>query len=259
MRRLDRRALFASGAAAALLAASGLSAESLPRRGGRLRIAVGDGAHVTAVARGAVFETLTEVAPDGILRGELAKGWTGSGDARVWQFELRRDAVFHDGRPFEAEDAIATLLAPGSPVAEDIAEVRATAAGIEVTLLHGDPDFPYRLSDPALSVAFGGQGAMEDWVGTGLYRVVTARDGRQYLGRRVDAHWKDGSAGWVDAVEVLAITDEAVRDEALREGIVDVIERDGALLPGDHVGRPQVVSERAPLDDGRIAERWWIA
>ncbi len=261
MRRLDRRALFASGAAAALLAASGLSAETLPRRGGRLRIAVADGAQVTAAARGAVFETLTEVAPDGILRGELATGWTGSGDARVWQFDLRRDAVFHDGQPFLAEDAIKTILAPGSPVADDIADVREISAGIEVTLWRGDPDFPYRLSDPALSVVRAGveHSSMDQWVGTGLYRVVTARDGRQYLGRRVDAHWKDGSAGWADTVEVLAITDEAVRDEALREGIVDVIERDGTLYPAEHVGRPQVVSERAPLDDGRIAERWWIA
>ena len=38
MTRLDRRALFASGAAAALLAATGVSAS--PKRGGRLRAAL---------------------------------------------------------------------------------------------------------------------------------------------------------------------------------------------------------------------------
>ncbi|PJE34773.1 peptide ABC transporter substrate-binding protein, partial [Pseudooceanicola lipolyticus] len=36
MTRIDRRALFASGAAAALLAASGLSANAAPRLGGTL-------------------------------------------------------------------------------------------------------------------------------------------------------------------------------------------------------------------------------
>ena len=109
MSRLDRRALFASGAAAALLAASGLSAETLPRRGGRLRIAAADGQGVAAVARGAVFETLTEVAPDGLLRGELATGWHGSADARHWRVDLREGAVFHDGRPLTADDVLATL------------------------------------------------------------------------------------------------------------------------------------------------------
>ncbi|MGR3806124.1 ABC transporter substrate-binding protein [Marinibacterium profundimaris] len=265
MRRLDRRALFASGAAAALLAASGLSAENLPRRGGRLRIAAADGAGVAAVAKGAVFETLTEVAPDGLLRGELASAWHGSADATDWRIGLRPGAKFHDGRTCAAGDVIATLLGEASPVADAIAGARAVPGGLEITLWRGDPDFPYRLADPALSVAPGGDlpGAMEDWVGTGLYRVVTARDGRQYLGRRVDAHWKDGRAGWVDTVEVIAVTDPNVRDEALRDGFVDVAEAGDDLTDhlgqADHVGRPRVVSARGRLDDGRIAERWWIA
>ena len=92
-----------------------------------------------------------------------------------------------------------------------------------------------------------------------LGRRRTARDGRQYLGRRVDAHWKDGQAGWVDAVEVIAITDADVRDEALRDGFVDIAETGEGLGKGDHVGQPRVVSDRARFDDGRIAERWWIA
>ena len=261
MSRLDRRALFASGAAAALLAATGLSADSLPRRGGRLRIAAADGAGVAAVARGAVFETLTEVAPDGLLRGELATGWQGSADAKTWRIALRTDAVFHNGAGFGARDALATLQRPDSPVAGAIAEARAVSGGLEITLTQGDPDFPYRLADPALAIAPGGimPAAMEDWRGTGLYRVVTARDGRQYLGRRVDAHWKDGQAGWVDAVEVIAITDADVRDEALRDGFVDIAETGEGLGKGDHVGQPRVVSDRARFDDGRIAERWWIA
>ena len=37
---MDRRALFASGAAAALLAATGVSAASMPKAGGRLRMAL---------------------------------------------------------------------------------------------------------------------------------------------------------------------------------------------------------------------------
>ena len=40
MNRIDRRLLFTSGAAAALLAATGVSAQAAPRRGGRLRAAL---------------------------------------------------------------------------------------------------------------------------------------------------------------------------------------------------------------------------
>ena len=214
-----------------------------------------------AVARGAVFETLTEVGPGGLLRGELATGWHGSADARHWQIDLRPDAVFHDGRPFTARDASATLMSRTSPVRSRIDVVRTTRGALEVTLKAGDPDFPYRLADPDLSIAPADVDSsnMDAWAGTGLYRVVTARNGRQYLGRRVDAHWKDGEAGWIDTIEVLAITDPDVRLEALRDGHVDVIEDADGLVCADHVGQPRVISDRGRLDDGRIAERWWIA
>ena len=100
-RHIDRRALFASGAAAALLAASGVSAQSSPTRGGRLRAALSgaqrtdrfdsrqsQGLFMQVAMVGTVFDTLSEVAADGTLRGELATGWQGSPDARNWFLEL---------------------------------------------------------------------------------------------------------------------------------------------------------------------------
>lgn len=66
MTRIDRRALFTSGAAAALLAATGAALADAPRSGGILRLAVPrDGDLMDHVARGAVFDTLTEIGPDG--------------------------------------------------------------------------------------------------------------------------------------------------------------------------------------------------
>ncbi|MEM6342089.1 MAG: peptide ABC transporter substrate-binding protein, partial [Pseudomonadota bacterium] len=86
MKRLDRRALFASGAAAAVLAATGISAA--PKRGGRLRAALSGAARTDSWAdpasglfmrvagQGILFDTLTEIAADGTLRSELARSWT---------------------------------------------------------------------------------------------------------------------------------------------------------------------------------------
>ena len=94
MNRIDRRVLFTSGAAAALLAATGVSAQTAPHRGGRLRAALSgaarsdhwgtvDGAFMQA-ARGAVFETLTEIAGDGTLRGDIAQSWETNDGGKTW-------------------------------------------------------------------------------------------------------------------------------------------------------------------------------
>ncbi|MCX8227384.1 MAG: peptide ABC transporter substrate-binding protein, partial [Sulfitobacter sp.] len=92
---MDRRALFATGAAAALLAATGVSAVAMPKPGGRFRMALsgaqrndswvhGNGLFMKVARQGLIYDTLTEVAADGTLRGELATDWQGSDDGRVW-------------------------------------------------------------------------------------------------------------------------------------------------------------------------------
>ena len=99
MTRIDRRALFASGAAAALLAATGVSA--MPKRGGVLRAALSgaardqvwgpNGGLMIQAARSAVLEGLTEIAADGTLRGVLAERWDSREDGRIWTFQLRSE------------------------------------------------------------------------------------------------------------------------------------------------------------------------
>jgi len=99
MMGIDRRALFASGAAAALMAAAGVSAA--PRRGGRLRAALSADLFDQAVSC-TLYENLTEIGADGTLRGALATDWTSEQDARVWYFSLRKDVIFHDETDFDA-------------------------------------------------------------------------------------------------------------------------------------------------------------
>ena len=277
MTRLDRRALFTSGAAAALLAATGVSLDAAPRPGGRLRLAVPRDGSLEQVARGAVFDGLAEIGPDGVLRPELAVAWQGSADARDWRFELRADIPFHDGRMLRVEDAVASVAAWRVPGLRHVAATGPLALRIE--LAEGNPDLPFHLAAPGRIVAPDGDIAapLEKAVGTGAYRVEQARAGRHFRAARVDGHYKQGRAGWADSVEVVVIPDAAVRAEALREGFVDVaalpapdglLERgeflyhpsaeDMALAARRGVGIPRVIGDRAALDDGRIAERWWI-
>ncbi len=278
MTRIDRRALFSSGAAAALLAASGVSLDAAPRIGGLLRIALprSDDA-LGALVLGAEFDTLTEIAPNGALKGELAGGWSGSEDARVWILDLREDVVFHSGRKLRAQDVVDSLHAHRAQGLIDLMSVEATGPHLlRIELGAGNPDLPFRLADPRLIICAGGN-VDQPADGTGCFYTVRYDRDRHYLGRKVADHYKVGRAGWVDNIEAVVIPDAAVRAEALRDGYVDVAmlpkpdglrDRDDlvflpsvndmALATHGKVGVPRQIGFARPLDDGRLAERWWM-
>jgi len=280
MSRIDRRALFTSGAAAALMAATGSSLSAAPLRGGALRLAVPrQGEFLHLVARGALYHTLTEIAPDGVLRGELASHWHSSPDARLWTFELRAGVRFHDDQLMTADDVIASLMAHDLPVGVDVLEIAAlTDLQFKIKLSASNPDFPYLLADPKLIIARAGRvdAPLSEACGTGCYKVEFFQENRHFRASRVDNNFKDGQAGWADQIEVIVIPDAKVRAEALRDGYVDISalpdskglikrgdfrylpsQQDMALATHSGVGVPKVVGRRAALDDGRIAERWW--
>lgn len=279
---MDRRALFSSAAAATLLAATGVSAASVPQRGGRLRMALsgasradswlkGDGLFMQIARQGLVFDTLTEVAADGTLRGELAAGWTSSPDARAWTFDLREDVRFHDGAPFTAKDVVASAAG----FADGMVEALGTH---QVAFILHEPDagLPLRMAQPEFFIS--PAHAIGCGIGTGLYRVKSFTPGQRLLTGRVADHYKDGSAGWFDEVELTSIPAERVRGQALAEYMVDAVDvkevgelgrlPDITLQPGKRnptqavsadVAQPMRVGHARPLDNLRAAERWWFA
>lgn len=280
-RHMDRRALFASAAAAALLAATGVSAGA-PRRGGRLRMALsgasrsddwqaGNGLFMQIARQGMVFDTLTEVAADGTLRAELAIDWQPTEAARIWTFDLRRGVRFHDGAPLTAADAVESLR---SVVAGEI-ESRGRHR-IRIALDRPAADLPLILARPDYVIR--PAHAPDAGIGSGLYRVRRFTPGQQLLADRVPHHYKDGIAGWFEQVELTSIPAESVRGQALGEYLVDAVDlaAPGALRdvpdvifmpdaqrPLQAVSRalaqPMQVSHLRPLDNLRAAERWWFA
>ena len=271
---LDRRALFASGAAAAFLAAAGVSAGPLPHRGGKLRLALSgaarsddwshaDGLFMQVARQGLIYETLTEIAADGTLHGELATGWTSSADARVWVFDLRSGVLFHDGKPFTAADVIHSLAALG--------DIQAVSRGrVQITLATPDPSLPFTLSQASYVIR--PVHAPDAGIGTGLYRVRHFSPGQQLLAERLTQHWRDGQAGWFDKVELVSIPSEAVRAQALAEYLVDGADiadvsalkgfEDVTQWSGHAVSRSvamPVALGRGMFDDLRAPQRWWGA
>lgn len=237
LRRLDsrvsRRGLLGAGVLAGVLAASGVPLQARTR-GGVLRLALsrplpppGDWSLAPAVlAQGAVYDTLTEIGPTGDLSGELAQSWEAAEGARVWHLSLRRDARFHDGRPLTSQDVLASLArhrrGPASWVLDRIETLEAQGPHAVLAMLReGDADFPFLLADPRLVI--GPEGRL-DGIGTGLYRLAGVQSPDRLRLDRVEGHWKDGRAGWFDAVEALSLPDPRDRLDALFLGRADVAE-----------------------------------
>ena len=193
MSRLDRRTLFTSGAAAALLSAAGLSAQASPRRGGTLRFAVCRSPAPCPVMAGAVFETLTDIGPDGVLRPMLAMKWD-SQDAANWHVTLREDAFFHDGTNVDA-------VAVGKRLSNVMPNVSVRGKHkINISLDAPDPNLPWRMADPDFSIA------SENGAGSGFYRLKDHRRSGHFVAERVLNHHRDGLAGWADRIELVAVS-----------------------------------------------------
>lgn len=241
-----RRKLLKTGLAAALFAAGGMPVAAGARSGGRLRVGLsgrpgghrwtpqaGFGLFQSLTGAGLLFDTLTEIAPDGLLQGSLATVWAPSRGGAVWTVDLDPEARFHHGPGLVAEDVIASLdlhLAPGAPgfgLRALVARMEALSPHRIRFALHApNADFPYLLSDPVLLIgpAAGLADAFAQGVGTGPYRLVSF-DGDRLLAERVGAPSGEGAGNWFDTVEVLALPDADHRARALLEGRVDVIDR----------------------------------
>ena len=249
MTQISRRGLLKTGAAAGVLAASGVPLKAAPKRGGTLRLGLA-GANTSdswdsrthsdsfmiTTAHGAVFDTLTQVAANGELIGELAESWEATPDAKTWTFKLRKGVTFHNGKAFGADDVMASLnmhVAEGAksaakPIVSAINEMnKISDHELSLTLAAGNADFPFLLSDYHICIFPAGQieEAIAQGIGTGLYKVESFDPGVRTVLSRVDGHYKDGKEGWFDSVEIIAINDASARMNALMTGQVDAVNR----------------------------------
>ena len=248
MHGISRRGLLKTGAAAGVLGLTGLPLRA-QTRGGKLTAGL-SGANTSdswdgrthsdlfmiACAQGAVFDSLTEVGADGTLKGELAESWEATPDAKVWTFNLRRGVTFHNGKPFGADDVLASLQmhveegakSAAEPIVSAIIDMQKTGDyQVQLTLAAGNADLPYLLSDYHILMYPAGQieEAIANGIGTGLYQVESFDPGVRMLAKRYPDHYKGDSAGFFDEIEYIAINDNTARTNALLTGQVDAINR----------------------------------
>ena len=223
-------------------------ASSGPRRGGLLRAAMGHGETADSLDPAALFHgyqwtlgyairnCLTQVGPGGRLEPALAVSWEASPDAKKWTFELRKGVEFHNGKSLDARDVIESIRhhmgedskSSVKPNTKDIASMKVDGDHrVKFELKSGNADFPYIFASASFSICPAIAGGGIEWrsnVGTGGYIIEEYQPGvRAYLKRNPN-YWRDDRA-WADEIEFLTIQDPFARTNALRSGVVDVIDK----------------------------------
>jgi len=186
-----------------------------------------------------LFDRLIERDARAQVRPMLAESWRLISDSE-WEFTLRRDVTWHDGRPFTAEDVAFTYRrapnVPSSPggfgaALRSIREVRVVDAHTLRIVTHTpNPVLLPEIGGVHVVSRHVGEGATtEDYnagraaIGTGPYRLVSYRPGDRTEFVRNDAAWA-GRQPWA-RVSVRFIANDPARSAALLAGDVDVIDQ----------------------------------
>ncbi|HKB71744.1 MAG TPA: ABC transporter substrate-binding protein [Thermoanaerobaculia bacterium] len=176
------------------------------------------------------YDKLVGFGPEMQIVPELAVRWENLSDTE-WRFHLRRGVVFHDGRPFGAEDVKTSIrraqTLAGSMVSyyvQSIREVR-VIDDLTVALLTRDPSpvLLNKLVFIAIVPRDTAEAPITNPVGTGPYRFVGGAPGQTIEGRRFRRFW--GPRPEFDRVRIVSLPDARERARAVLDGQVDAVGR----------------------------------
>lgn len=237
-------ALGLSATAASTLFSKAVRAE--PKKGGTFRIALGSGATTDTLdpatypdtfnglfGWGSLRSSLTEVAADGSIVGDVAESFEPGDGAKTWAFKLRKGIEFHNGKSVDADDVVASInhhrseesKSAAKSLLADVTDVKADGKDTVIfTLKAGNADFPYISSDYHMPIMPAKDGKVE-WqsgIGTGPYAMTTFEPGVKGAAKRFANYHGET---WFDEIEVLSVLDVAARTNALVSGEVHCIDR----------------------------------
>lgn len=142
------------------------------------------------------------------VKPELATGWEGSADQKVWDVSLREGVRFHDGRDMTADDVVASFKfhQANTSFARQIVKVEKTGTHrVRMTLDESNSEFPYILAEYQLMImpaapldTIGLSG-----IGTGPFKIVALDPKRRIVTERFEDYWRKGYP-YVDALEVVS-------------------------------------------------------
>ena len=249
--KLDRRDFMRYAVAAGMTVplASGLwvsdVAASTPKRGGTFRVGVHD-MNTSETFDPGTYQSVgeiqlahthrsyfTEITSENTLGPDMADSWSASPDARIWTFELNKNATFHNGKKFTSKDAIASLnhhrgeasTSAAKALLTSVTDIKAKGDhAIVIELDQGFADLPWIMTDYHLAVLPAKADGSLDWesgIGAGPYVITNRKPGISTSLKRHDGWHREGA--YFDKIEMLGLNDPNARQTALITGEVDAI------------------------------------
>ncbi len=184
----------------------------------------------------AIFDALTMIGEQGDLVGALATEWA-STDPYTWEFKLRPDVTFHNGRPFTAQSVVRVIEFLMSDegarflVANEVRGIESVnvkdSLTVEFRTTEIDAILPKRLSlimmiEPDHWSSLGPDGFATEPVGTGPFTLESwgQTDATIRLSS-FESSWR--STQNIDQVHILNLPDSTARLQALLAGQVDAM------------------------------------
>ncbi|OQP32821.1 ABC transporter substrate-binding protein [Pantoea latae] len=245
---LSRRGLMKMLSAGAVMSSGiigfpqlGFAAET-PVKGGKIRAAMSNASATDTLdpakannsgdyTRQCMFYNgLTELDKDLKALPALASSLDSS-DGITWQIKLRSGVTFHDGKPLTAKDVIYSLSrhkdAAVASNAFKIAEQFQTLSAVndnevQLVLSQANFDLPYILAAPPFLIVQDGTKDFTKGIGTGPYVCKEFTPGVRSVGTKNPHYFKSGLPH-LDEVELLGVTDQAARVNALMSGDLHIV------------------------------------
>ncbi|MGV8924440.1 MAG: ABC transporter substrate-binding protein [Ewingella sp.] len=218
------------------------AAEAAPVKGGILRAAVPNSSAADTLdpARAnnsgdymrqyMFYSGLTELDTKLLPQMGLAESMS-SEDGLTWSIKLRQGVTFHDGKSLTSQDVVFSLLRHKDPavastaiaLAKQFASVKAVGLmEVEIKLDQPNFDLPSILGTPAFLIVQDGTKDFSKAMGTGPYTCKEFSPGTRTVGIRNKNFWKPGLPH-LDQVELLGVTDQAARVNALLSGELHMV------------------------------------
>lgn len=249
--RIGRREFMSYAVAAGMTASTGSLlwssevAAATPKKGGKFRVGVHD-VNTSDTFDPGTYQSvgmiqlahthrsyLTEITSENGLGPDMADSWSATPDAKIWTFQLNKNATFHNGKKFTAKDAIASLnhhrgedtTSAASALLASVTDIKAKGDhAIVIELNQGFADLPWIMTDYHLVMVPAKADGSADWegsVGAGPYAITKHKPGISTLLKRHDGWHREGA--YFDEIEMLGLNDPNARQTALITGDVDAI------------------------------------
>lgn len=177
-----------------------------------------------------LYHSLLSYGADGLVRPELASAYK-QVDSTTYEFNLREDAVFHDGSPVEAEDVKFSYESIGARNSTaylrqefqiidkiDVAGLKA----LRLTLKQPNAVFSQVLASGYAPIV-SRKSAASNFIGAGPYTLQGIDRGSAVTVKAFPSYYRKDLPK-VEVIRFVAMPDESLRMAALESGDIDIIE-----------------------------------